>query len=420
MNVIMLLFKDILYDARVQREALSLAEAGHMVEILCLKEYDEELPKLHDKLDVVRLTISTKAMKQKLANSSKNSPKARRSKNLKGALIKLVQQPAVKLLKDIWAYDQFFQTCDHYIKNRKNKYDVIHCHDLNTLSAGVKLSQLHKFYVIYDSHELFNEMAGRNNVDRTYGYWLEKRLMKEIQHLIVVNPYVEQEFKKMYGSHIRSTVIQNTPINTLQNEEYHSIENLRETYAMKDEDVFLLYQGGLNPHRGLELIIQALTHLPDHYRLVLMGAGRSLTSLTMLTEELNLTNRVFFHPQVHASDVLHYTKQADIGLVMYENTSKNNYFSTPNKVFEYMLAGIPTVASKHPGKQYVVEVEQTGVCTDEDPQAIAEAIQEIMDHYDKYVTNCLSKKAIYTWEHEKEKLQALYAVIENELRQKIS
>jgi glycosyltransferase involved in cell wall biosynthesis len=239
--------------------------------------------------------------------------------------------------------------------------------------------------------------------------------MKEIQHLIVVNPYVEKEFKAMYGSHIRSTVIQNTPINTLQQEENHSVEPLRKVYGMNDEDVFLLYQGGLTPHRGLELIIQALTYLPEHYKLVLMGAGRSLPSLMALSEELQITNRVFFHPQVHASEVLHYTKQADIGLVMYENTSKNNYFSTPNKIFEYLLAGIPTVASKHPGKQYVVEAEQTGICTDEDPQAIATAIQEIMNHYEEYVANCLSKQEIYTWEHEKEKLQALYAVIEKEL-----
>ena len=420
MNVIMLLFKDILYDARVQREALSLAEAGHTVEILCLKEYDEELPKLHDKLDVVRITISTKAMKQKLANSSKNSPKVRRSKNLKGALVKLIQQPVVKLLKDIWAYDQFFQKCDKYIKNSSKKYDVIHCHDLNTLSTGLKLSQLHNLYVIYDSHELFNEMAGRNKVDKTYGYWLEKRLMKKINHLIVVNPYVEKEFNRMYGSNIRSTVIQNTPINTLQGEENNTIERLRETYAMKDGDVFLLYQGGLNPFRGLELIIQALIHLPDHYKLVLMGSGRSLNSLIKLTQDLNLTKRVFFHPQVHSSDVLHYTNQADIGLVMYENTSKNNYFSTPNKIFEYMLAGIPTIASKHPGKQYVVEVEQTGICTDENPLAIAKAIQEVMDNYDTYVANCLAKKAFYTWEHEKGKLQALYSVIEKELSEKIS
>ncbi len=421
MNVIMLLFKDILYDARVQREALALAEAGHKVKILCLNEYKEELPELHNFIEIVRLSISTKSVKQKLTTTTNHSSTTMQSNKVRTAVIKLVQQPLVKLLKDLWAYKQFFQKCDQYLaEHHDNEFHVIHCHDLNTLSAGVELSKKYHSYLIYDSHELFNEMAGRNSVDRTYGYWIEKRLMKEIQHLIVVNPFVEKEFKNMYGQHISSTVIQNTPINTLVKDEGRHIKDLRKMYRMQEKDVFLLYQGGISPHRGIELIIKALPLLPEHYKLVLMGSGRSLPNLMTLTEELKLTNRVFFHPQVNAADVLHYTKQADVGLVMYENTSKNNYFSTPNKIFEYLLAGIPTVASKHPGKQYIVEAEQTGICAEENPSSIAEAIQNIMKDYDSFVGNCRSKQEIYTWDYEKQKLQSLYLVIEKELREKTS
>ncbi|WP_226529258.1 glycosyltransferase [Metabacillus niabensis] len=415
MNVTMLLFKDVLYDARVQREALSLAEEGHLVEILCLKEYEENLPKLHDHLSIKRFSISTKAVKQKLAGQSKSA--TNRSHSVKSILFKVVQQPVVKLIKDLWAYDQFYKQCDQYLTEKKDQVDVIHCHDLNTLSAGVKLSRKYNMYLIYDSHELFNEMAGRNEVDRKYGYWLEKKLMKEIDHLIVVNPYVEQEFKKMYGDHIKATIIQNTPINTLQTKRSMVVKNLREFYRIENNEIFLIYQGGLSPFRGIELIINSLTYLPDKFKLVIMGTGRLLTNLIALVEELKLTDRVFFHPQVKASEVLHYTKQADIGLVMYENTSKNNYFSTPNKIFEYLLAGIPTVASKHPGKQYVVEVEKTGICTEENPVSIAKAIQDVIENYDTYVSNCKAKQYVYTWEYEKQKLQALYNEIKQNVKQ---
>ncbi|TXC90950.1 glycosyltransferase family 4 protein [Metabacillus litoralis] len=415
MNVIMLLFKDVIYDARVQREAISLAEAGHKVEIICVKEYELTLPKLHENLKVVRLTISTKAVKQKLVNSSSRTNASQKRNIVKSLLFKLVQRPILKLLKDLWAYDQFYKKCTQYIIQHQKKFDVIHCHDLNTLSAGVKLAHKYQLYVVYDSHELFNEMAGRNKVDRIYGYWIEKKLMKRINHLIVVNPYVEVEFKRMYGNTIKSTVIQNTPINTLEDHETRNVQKLREVYGMNNEDVLLIYQGGLTPFRGIELIIKTLKHLSDNYKLVIMGSGRSLLTLKELTDELHLGERVFFHPQVQASDVLHYTKQADIGLVMYENISKNNYFSTPNKIFEYLLAGIPTIASKHPGKEYIVEVEQTGICTDENPLSIAAAVREIMSNYEKYVANCLSKQDKYNWNYERQKLQKLYQVIESEL-----
>ena len=94
---------------------------------------------------------------------------------------------------------------------------------------------------------------------------------------------------------------------------------------------------------------------------------------------------------------------------MYKNTSKNNYLSTPNKIFEYMLAGIPTVASNHPGKSYVIEKEQTGVCVEETPEAIKDGIERVVVNYNFYKEHCLQKRHLYTWEVEGKKLVELYA-----------
>lgn len=398
----MLLFKDILYDARVQREALALAEAGHKVNILCLKEFDKEL-KLHPNIQIIRFVISTKKAKQQMGEEIQTLEKKKSFKNM---IVSFVRLPAVKILKDIYASKEFFDHCFTWLKKNNIKVDVIHSHDLNTLSAGVKLAKALHAKLIYDSHELYNEMAGRKQLDKNFGYYLENKLMAYVDHLIVVNPYVQDEFEKRYGKK-PTVILQNTPIFNIDVPR-DGLESFRERYNLNERDILLLYQGGVNPHRGIEETIRAIGLLPSEYKLIIMGNGMIKTELIKMVAVLGLNERVFFYDQVPAEDVLYYTKQAHIGLVMYRNTSKNNFYSTPNKIFEYMLAGIPAVASNHPGKSYIVEKEGTGICTEENPADIAEAVKKIIGNYDFYRSNCLANRMKYTWDTEKEKLINLY------------
>ncbi|WP_078429737.1 glycosyltransferase [Alkalihalobacterium alkalinitrilicum] len=409
MNILMLLFKDIHYDARVQREALALAEAGHSVFIACVQEYQEDPPHFHNNISIIRVSLLTKSIKRNLstANNKHQKPSA-----LKQMAFKVVRNPFIKIVKDLGAYNEFYKKVKHYIDASNLKVDVIHCHDLNVLWQGSRLAEKCQAKLIYDSHELFNEMAGRNSVDRKFGYLMESKLIKRIDHLIVVNPYVEDEFMKMYGER-PSTVVQNIPhlkdkAQLLKNE---SSNYWRDHYNLAESDVLLLYQGGLNPERGIEECIHALALLESQYKLILLGEGRQKQHLLSLVEKLNIQDRVFFHEQVPSDQILWYTKQADIGLVMYKNTSKNNYFSTPNKIFEYLLTGIPSVASKHPGKAYVIEKEKVGVCVEETPEAIKEGIIYISKNYEQFQEACLMKREFYSWDQEKQNLIEVYRTL---------
>jgi alpha-maltose-1-phosphate synthase len=404
-RVIMLLYKDILFDARVQREAIGLAEEGMEVTILCLKEYQTKPPYLHKNINIRRIEISSKKYKQKLLKDTKTKS----SSTFKGKVLKrIVRFPIIKLLKDLYSYNEYYQKCREILNNKQQRWDIIHCHDLNTLQAGVKLAQEFQMKVIYDSHELFNEMTGRNKLDRWYGYKLEKRLLQYVDHLIVVNPFIVEVFKDKYQSLPKTTVIQNIPI--YRKEVLSEIENnyFRIKYGLNKKDFLLIYQGGLDPYRGLEEILLAMKYLPNHFKLVLLGNGRIKKELQDLVQQENLSNRVFFHDTVPSNKILSYTKEADVGLVMYKNISQNNYFSTPNKIFEYLLAGIPTVASNHPGKSYIVRNDQTGICTDETPVKIAEAVMQIYKNYDFYKENCLKSRTKYSWDYEKKKLVRIY------------
>ncbi|MED1603614.1 glycosyltransferase [Alkalihalophilus marmarensis] len=404
-HILMLLFKDIHYDARVQREAIALAEAGYQVTITCLKEYDFPPDDLHEKIIVHRISITSK----KIRGSISTSPESKQRLSLKSLLFRVVRTPVIKVLKDRWAFNEFYKKVRDYIDKEKLSIHAVHAHDLNTLSAGYKLANLHKSKLIYDSHELFNEMSGRNELDRKVGYREEGKLIEKIDSLIVVNPYIANLFEQRYGK-LSTTIIQNIPLVELGEELDEAPHNnyWRETYKLTDDDIILLYQGGINPERGLEECIEALTLLPSIYKLVLLGDGRLKNKLIESAKEHQLDDRVFFHKQVPAAHVHWYTKQADVGLVMYRNLSKNNYYSSPNKIFEYLLAGIPTVASDHPGKNYLIKKEETGVCIEETPEAIKDGVLHVISHYEEIKKTCLIKRHNYTWEKEQQKLIQMY------------
>lgn len=408
MNILMLLFKDVLYDARVKREAISLAQAGYQVTIACLKEYEEDITKLHKNITIERLNLSTKRVKRSLV-MNENIKGNRNSSIIRQIILKMIRQPVVKLVKDYLSYFEHYKKIVKLIKGRK--YDVIHCHDLNTLLQGVVLSKSFKLKLVYDSHEIFNEMAGRNNLDKKVGYWLEKRLFSKIDHFITVNEFVEKYLVEKYNKQPNTTIIQNIPL-LINTEDTPVSQNYwRDQYNLSEEDVILLYQGGIAPFRGIEDCILALKELADHYKLVILGNGRIKENLVNLVKYQSMESRVFFHDQVPSDELNWYTKQADIGLVMYKSISLNNFYSTPNKIFEYIQAQIPCVSSDHPGKAYVVKKDITGICVKEDPKSIAAGVVEIVENYREYKENCRLATQKYTWENESRKLRELYQSI---------
>lgn len=412
----MLLFKDIHYDARVKREAAALAQAGHEVIIACLEEFAEPPPRVAEGVTLWRYSITTKRLKRKVSPHQGASPghssepgHSRSKRAFSQLIMRLVRFPALKLAKDVAASVEFYRSIAQDLQ--RYRVDVIHCHDLNTLPAGVRLARRFQTKLVYDSHELFNEMAGKSWLEKRIGYILERLLMPHIDHLIVVNSHVHRLFTKRYGPY-PTTVVQNVPEAPDWNQAPpQEVLNLRQHFGLAPDDLLLLYQGGLNPERGLEECIQAVAMLPKTFKLVLIGDGRLKGYLEELVNHLQLEDRVFFFGQVPSEQLLWYTCQADVGLVVYKNTSLNNYYSTPNKIFEYLLAGIPTVASDHPGKRLVAE-EGTGVCVEETPEGIKDGILDVVAQMEMYRERCREKRSQYSWQEERKKLIRTYRQLE--------
>jgi glycosyltransferase involved in cell wall biosynthesis len=110
-------------------------------------------------------------------------------------------------------------------------------------------------------------------------------------------------------------------------------------------------------------------------------------------------------PHVRYEDLMKYTASASAGFLFYRNTCRNNYYCAPNKLYEYMMMGLPIITCDYPGLRQVVEGEGIGLCVNpEDPEAIAGAVNRLVSHPDAYATmkaNCLRlAKTRYNWEQE--------------------
>jgi glycosyltransferase involved in cell wall biosynthesis len=118
----------------------------------------------------------------------------------------------------------------------------------------------------------------------------------------------------------------------------------------------VLLQGGLSAGRNLEVLVDAMHYVKDpSVVLVVLGDGLLLRSLQKMAQQEGLAGRVYFHAAVPQNELLELTAAADAGVIPYQATCLNNHYCTPNKLFEFIAAGLPILATDLPEIRRLVE-----------------------------------------------------------------
>jgi glycosyltransferase involved in cell wall biosynthesis len=115
-----------------------------------------------------------------------------------------------------------------------------------------------------------------------------------------------------------------------------------------------------------------------------------------------------------ASDLRQYTINANLGITIDKDTNMNYHFSLPNKVFDYIHAGIPLLTSKLPEILNIVTTYQIGMTIDNHhPEHIAKKISQCItsEHYTTYQQNTKKAALDNNWETEKQKLIKLFKAL---------
>jgi glycosyltransferase involved in cell wall biosynthesis len=174
------------------------------------------------------------------------------------------------------------------------------------------------------------------------------------------------------------------------------------------------YAGHLYPWKGVELIIEAVRALPETRALIVGGHEQEpdLARIKDVAAQLDCSSRVTFTGLVAPPDVPAHLREADVLVLPNPASAVSSAFTSPLKLFEYMAAGRPIVASDLPSIREVLTHEHNALLiAPGDPQALTAAIRRLKDDAAlgaRLAGQAREDVAQYTWERRAERLERLF------------
>ena len=287
--------------------------------------------------------------------------------------------------------------------------DVYHLHDPELLPYAYLLKLKGK-KVIFDSHEdVPRDLFSKTYLPRWVLFWLsmiveslEKVILKSLLVVIAATPHIKEILVK-YNKNTFN--INNFPIiNELyisQNEFYHC--------------KYFCYVGDITTARGLIEVFEALQHVKNDTKLCLAGNFKDI-SIDKI-KDASINNKIEYVGYVSREGIKNIFKQSIAGLVTFLPLP-NHIDAQPNKMFEYMSAGLPVIASNFPLWKEIIEGNKCGICVDPmKPEEIAKAIDYLYEHPEEArQMGQNGQKAVYekyNWNIEEKKLLNVYEKIMN-------
>ncbi len=279
--------------------------------------------------------------------------------------------------------------------------------DLDTLLPNFLVSRMKRKPLVFDSHEYYTgtpELADRAFVRKTWKT-IEAFIVPRLTEMITVNDSIAGLFYDEYG--IKAKVVRNIP------QRFHTIEKPgRSELGIPENKKILVLQGsGINIQRGAEELVQAMSLLPD-FHLIIIGGGDVIIQLQKLTASLEISDRVRFLPRMQYAEMMAYTLNADLGITLDKDTNINYRFSLPNKLFDYIQAGIPVLASPLPEiKKIILAYDIGSFIVNHKPENIANAIKDAFsnaERFEKWKANTKKASQELSWEKEEKILLNIY------------
>lgn len=284
--------------------------------------------------------------------------------------------------------------------------DCYFASDLYSLPLAFLLAKFRRAKLLYDSRELYSAIAALRHRRLAQRFWsyVEKKIMPSVSTVFTVNESLARIISEQHRIP-RPTILFNCPAR----QEVMRSDRLRKLLSISPERKVILYQGGLQRGRGIFISLRVIRRI-HNAALVFLGNGDLRNEIAREIKDERLSGRAYLLDAVPVSELLGYTASADIGVCFIENYGASYYRSLPNKLFEYVAAGVPVVASNFPEMRSFVDSNGVGLCVDPgDEEEIVSAIQRLlMDSslYQTMVKNCREAGKRYTWENEEAKLVA--------------
>ncbi len=263
------------------------------------------------------------------------------------------------------------------------RFDVVHCHDLGTLEAGCRAARLHEgapSRVVYDSHEYYVEQnTSWTAAERRLWQLHEARWIRRADAVITVSGSIADALRSRYRLARTPSVVHNAPPPPSADV---AMSDVRTDAGVGDVPL-AVYVGGVKPGRGVEHLVPALP-LAERWHLAIIGAGHTssghLKTILDAAAEAGVADRVHALDAVPASTLPTYLRTATLGVHPMEPICLNHEYALPNKLFDYVFAGLPVAVSDLTEMRGFVEEYEVGVTFDPySPASVADAMDAVLD-----------------------------------------
>jgi glycosyltransferase involved in cell wall biosynthesis len=279
--------------------------------------------------------------------------------------------------------------------------DVVLCNDWMTLPVGAEVKRRRNVTLVYDSHEYAAKEHIQNwkwrVVSRAAVCAVEKRHIGKADLVLTVSPGIAEALQRDHALPATPTVVRNLP------------PYIETRAGPPNGRRQILFHGLIRPERGLEELIDSAPAWSFDGAIVVRGYGAQayLDGLRDRARERDIAERLSIEPFVAPDALISLAAAADIGYLALPATTDHYEFALPNKLFEYLMAGLPVLATPRREIHHVLQSTESGFVAELEPRAIAAALNAVTaDDLVRMRVAALSAARRLNWEAERHLLIA--------------
>ena len=300
------------------------------------------------------------------------------------------------------------------------KADIFLGNDLDVMTATYLAATFKKKLVVYDTHEYYLAMPGLEHKPFIKKIWktIESYIFPRVPYIYSISDSFCDMYWKDYGKKLRT--VRNVPYVTYkENSNYSEMIGSIEKKIPHNKNILIFQGAGINPQRGVEELVLAMKYLDsEKYHLLIVGGGDIFSSIEKLIDQEELRDKITIIPKVPFPVLRHITKYGHLGLSLDKPININYRYGLPNKIFDYLHAGVPVLVSRLVELEKIVNNYRVGTFIENhDPRHIATCIQQIFANpelMNLWKENTLQVRKELNWENESKIVLEIFKQVESE------
>jgi glycosyltransferase involved in cell wall biosynthesis len=335
-------------DPRVMREATALVEASYCVTIVDIEHHQRPKSETVDGVRLKHVFVSPKSAQH--YNPVRSIP---------------------------WLLFKVTRTLRSALKVIGTPADAYHAHDITALPACYVAANLRRKALIFDAHEL--PVTQPHILDKPLLAGISRALLRlmirRCDGAITVSPPLIGEMQTLYGGP-QATLVRNIP----DYEAPAPSDRLRQHFDLPSDTRIALYQGYFQANRSLDALVRAAQYLARGNVIVLLGEGSHLGMVEEMIAELGVGDQIKIKSYVPHTELLSWTASADLGLTVFSrDISVSLRYCLPNKLFEYLMAGLPVLTTPLDAVVDLIRRYEVGYEIENmEPETVAAAINSML------------------------------------------